>query len=1005
MNGFIYEKIKQTLLQLEERMVITKTPLTEFMMKECGYKQDNTLPPADEDWHLFGENERWGGVADSHCWFYTKIKTEYENMYLSVATGREGGWDATNPQFIVYLNGKLVQGLDVNHTEVLLKEKGEYEIYLYAYSGMIDEYLDFKPYLVRYDDDTKKLYYDIKVPFDVCALLEENSKEYTDIMTHLENTANLIDFRERGTELYRSSVNSALKYIETNFYKKYCDKKQYPAEAVCIGHTHIDVAWLWTLSQTREKVLRSFSTVLNLMKQYPEYKFMSSQAQLYKYLKEQSPELYEEVREMVRQGRWEVEGAMWVEADCNLTSGESLVRQLLFGKRFFKKEFDVDCKVLWLPDVFGYSAALPQILIKSGVTRFLTSKISWNETNKMPNDTFMWQGIDGTEILSYFLTAQDKVKDREPENYTFYNAMLNPTQMSGAWDRYQNKDLNDEVLVTYGYGDGGGGPTAEMIENGRRLEKGIPGCPSVRFDTAGAFLNKLEKRVKNNKNLPKWVGELYLELHRGTYTSMAKNKRYNRKSEFMYQSAELVSVMASQLSGAAYPQDKLNSGWETILLNQFHDIIPGSSIKEVYRDSEKQYKKLEKDGNEIINAALRHIADNINTDGGILVYNPLSHENSGIAELDGKRIYVENIPPKGFKVIKAYNDTNSVKIRSNSIENRFFRIRFKGADITSIYDKQNKREVIKSGTRANVIQAFEDYPKVYDAWEITSYYKDKMWEVNDIESIEPFDDGICAGLKIKRRFLKSVIEQKICLYDDIPRIDFDTFIDWKQDHILLKALFPVDIHADAATYDIQFGTIERPTHRNTSWDAAKFEVCAHKFADVSEDDYGVSLMNDCKYGYDILGSDMRITLLKSATYPNPDADKCEHRFVYSLYPHKGNHKTGGTISAAYDLNVPMLAVKTDKHSGSIPEEYSLVKCSAENVIVDTAKRAEDSDGIVFRMYEAFNRRTRVRLDFGFDVSRCSLIDLSENELKEIKLDKGGVYIDIKPFEIVSILAE
>lgn len=1005
MNEFISDKITQTLTQLKERMITSKTPLTGFMMKECGYKQDNSLPPVDESWHLFGENERWGGAADSHCRFYAKIKTECENMYLSVTTGCEGGWDATNPQFIVYLNGVLVQGLDVNHTEVLLKDKGEYEVHLYAYSGMNEGYSEFKPYLLKYDDDTRKLYYDIKVPFDVCAFLGENSKEYIDIMSYLENTANLIDFRERDSEDYRNSVNSALACIETNFYKKYCGKRKCMAEAVCIGHTHIDVAWLWTLSQTREKVLRSFSTVLNLMKQYPEYKFMSSQAQLYKYLKEQSPELFEAVREMVRQGRWEVEGAMWVEADCNLTSGESLVRQLLFGKRFFKKEFNVDCKVLWLPDVFGYSAALPQILIKSGVTRFLTSKISWNETNKMPNDTFMWQGIDGTEILSYFLTAQDMTKDGEPVNFTTYNAMLSPTQVAGTWNRYQNKDLSDEVLVTYGYGDGGGGPTAEMIETGRRLEKGIPGCPSVRFDAAGAFLDKLEKRVKNNKNLPKWVGELYLEYHRGTYTSMAKNKRYNRKSEFMYQSAELISVMDLQLSGTAYPQERINNGWETILLNQFHDIIPGSSIKEVYEESERQYKQLEKDGTEIIGGALRHIADNIDTDGGILVYNPLSFEHSGIAELDGKRIYVENIPSKGFKVIKDYKDTNSVKIGSNYIENRFFKIKFKGADIISIYDKQNKREVIKSGRRANVLQAFEDYPRAFDAWEITSYYKDKMWEVNDIESIEPFDGGIYAGFKIKRRFLESVIEQKICLYDDIPRIDFDTFIDWKQDHILLKALFPVDIHADTATYDIQFGTAERPTHRNTSWDAAKFEVCAHKFADISEDDYGVSLMNDCKYGYDILGSDMRITLLKSATYPDPDADKCEHRFVYSLYPHKGNHKTGGTISEAYRLNVPMFAIKAQKHAGSIPDEYSLVRCSAENVIIDTVKKAEDSDGIVFRMYETFNRRARVKLDFGFDISRCSLIDLSENKLREIKLDNGAAYIDVKPFEIVSILAE
>lgn len=1003
MTDFIDEKIVQTLLRLEERMILTKKPVSGVLMKESGYKKDSPIPKVDDSWHELKNGDRWGGSEDSHCWAYVKLKTEHENTCLSVSTGREGQPGIEGQQFVVYIDGKPVQGLDVNHTDVLLNEKREYEIYFYIYQGEKNEYTFFKPYLVEYDEAVRKLYYDIKVPLDVCALLDESSREYIDIMTYLENTVNLLDFRENGTPLYTDSVKRATDYIEKEFYKKYCSKDKCMSEVVCIGHTHIDVAWLWTLSQTREKVLRSFSTVIHLMKRYPEYKFMSSQAQLYKFVKEQSPELYAEIKEMVRQGRWEVEGAMWVEADCNLASGESLVRQLLFGKRFFKNEFDADCKILWLPDVFGYSAALPQILIKSGVTRFLTSKISWNETNRMPNDTFMWEGIDGTEILSYFLTAQDKKKHGPIENFATYNALITPSQTAGAWDRYGNKDISHEVLLTYGHGDGGGGPTEEMIENGIRLEKGIPGCPSVRFDTAGAFLDKLEKNVAKNPKLPKWVGELYLEYHRGTYTSMAKNKRFNRKSEFMYQTAELLSVTDSLLCGSDYPSERLNSGWETILLNQFHDILPGSSIKAVYEESHRQYGEVMKNGSELTNTALKHLADNAAGDG-VLVYNPLSFEVSGIAELDGKRVYAEKIPPKGFKVVKSVKETNSVKIGKNTLENKFFKLRFKGADIVSIYDKRNKREVIKNGRRANVLQAFEDYPRNFDAWEITAYYKDKMWEVNEVESIEPFDDGACAGFKIRKRFLQSVIEQKICLYDDIARIDFDTYIDWKQDHVLLKALFPVDVHAEKATYDIQFGSLERPTHRNTSWDKAKFEVCAHKYADISEDDYGVSLMNDCKYGYDILGNDMRITLLKSATFPNPDADKCEHRFVYSLYPHKGNHKSGGTVQAAYCLNMPMLAVKTG-NGGKHLEEYSLVKCSAENVIIDTVKKAEDSDGIIFRMYETYNRRATVRLEFGFDVKQCHITDLSENKLKEVKVKDGVAEIEVKPFEIVTLLTE
>ena len=1003
MERFIKEKIHQTLIQLWKRMVKNEIQIKGFLMKECGYKSDNIPPLPDNSWKTFEKDDRWGNKIDSHCWFYKRIKTMEENTYLSVTTGREGGWDADNPQFMLFLDGKLVQGMDVNHTEALLGESKEYDVCLYAYSGMKDGYINFNVALKKYDDDVKKLYYDMKIPFDVCTMHDKDEKVYIDVMSYLENTANILDFRSGGN--FAESVKSALSYIESDFYNKFCNKNKCEAEAVCIGHTHIDVAWLWTLAQTREKSLRSFSTVINLMKQYPEYKFMSSQAQLYKYVKEQAPELYEDIKEMVRQGRWEVEGAMWVEADCNLSSGESLVRQVLFGKRFFKEEFNKDSKVLWLPDVFGYSAALPQILVKSGVTRFLTSKISWNETNTMPNDTFMWEGIDGTEILSYFLTAQNKVLGKKPVKYTTYNALLNPAQTQGGWGRYQNKDISDEVLITYGYGDGGGGPTSEMIEAGKRLEKGIPGCVSVRFDTAGSFLDKLEKRLKKSARIPKWVGELYLEFHRGTYTSMAKNKKYNRKSEFMYQTAELVSVSDMLLNGADYPCTEINDGWETILLNQFHDIIPGSSIKEVYEESERQYRQITESGRSIINNAIENIAENVDTDGGILVYNPLSFENSGIVSVDGRKIYAENIPAKGYKVIKDYKTTNSVKTGKGVIENKFFKIKLKDADIVSIYDKRNQREVIRKGEKANVLRAFEDYPKEYDNWEITSYYKDKMWEVNDVESIDTFDDSICAGIRIRKRFIDSVIEQKICLYDDIARIDFDTYIDWKQDHVLLKALFPVDVHAEKATYDIQFGTVERPTHRNTSWDAAKFEVCAHKFADISEDGYGVSLLNDCKYGYDILGNNMSITLIKSGTYPNPEADKCEHRFVYSLYPHAGSHKQGGTVQQAFNLNVPMYAVKTGKHRGTLPEEYSLVKCSTENVIIDTVKKAEDTDGIVFRMYETYNRRTKARLDFGFDVKRCFVTDLCENKQKEINLINGGLEIEIKPFEIVTILAE
>ena len=564
------------------------------------------------------------------------------------------------------------------------------------------------------------------------------------------------------------------------------------------------------------------------MKKYPEYKFMSSQAQLYKFLKEESPELYAEVKEMVRAGRWEVEGAMWVEADCNLSSGESLVRQVLYGKRFFKDEFGVDCKVLWLPDVFGYSAALPQILKRSGVESFVTSKIGWNETNRMPYDTFWWEGIDGTDIFAFFMTAQDKHRGQKPETPVTYNAKLNPNQLQGAYDR---KEINNEVMITFGFGDGGGGPTRKDLEYYNLLKKGLPAVPKAKMEFAGSMLSRVRARALQNPKTPRWQGELYLEYHRGTYTSMAQNKRYNRKSEFLYEKAETTALLANILTGAAYPKAELHDGWETILLNQFHDIIPGSSIKEVYEVSKSQYEALLQAGNRMVKNAGAEVIGKVATDGGVLVFNPNSFAASGTVQLNGETVFVRDIPAKGYKIVKDYEARGEVQATEKVLENAFFRIELdETGAFTRLYDKRNDREVLKSGARGNVLTAYEDYPRDYDNWEISNYYKEKSWELSDKAEIYPVTDGARAGVEIRKPFMNSVITQKVWLYDDVARIDFDTDIDWKEEHLILKTAFPVDINADKATYEIQFGTVERPTHSNTGWDAAKFEVCAHKSA-------------------------------------------------------------------------------------------------------------------------------------------------------------------------------
>ena len=1000
------EKINTIRGVLEGYVSSTCQDSLQFEYTEGEYKLDNNTPPSD-GWRVFDEGQRLSGI-DKHFWFRTKFKTpaaiEGKEIYFDLKTGREGQWDAQNPQCILYLNGKAAQGMDVNHTDAPLEFDTEYDLTLYFYTGMNPGYMEFIPTLKLVDIRIQHLFYDISVPYNSAICFHKTDDNYIKTIRCLELAVNLLDLRKPFSDDFYKSVDAAIDFLYKEFYNGICGESE--AIVSCIGHTHIDVAWLWTLAQTAEKSQRSFSTVINLMKKYPEFKFMSSQPVLYKYVKTYMPDLYEEIKEAVKDGRWEIEGAMFVEADCNLCSGESLIRQIIHGKRFFMQEFGVDSKVLWLPDVFGYSAALPQILQKCGVNKFLTSKISWSEYNKLPYDTFMWEGIDGTEIFTSFITTRDHERDTIEENISTYVGYIRPTQVLGTWKRYQQKEYNNETILTFGFGDGGGGPTADMLEQQRRLQYGLPGIPKTRIERAGVHLDNLQRNFEKSaaelKRTPRWVGELYLELHRGTYTSIAKNKRNNRKSEIMYQELEAVSVTESLLCGGVYPQADINESWETIIINQFHDIIPGSSIKEVYDDCDKAYAEVLGKGGELLAGKLSGIAKNIKTDGGVMVYNPLSFATGGIIDKDGKKAYVSDIPAFGWKIANDFSD-GGVSVSGNTVENKSYKmvIDEKGC-ISSLYDKRFDREVVKPGCTANEIQVFEDLPKCYDAWEITKYYKSKMWTVDDVISITPIDEGARAGFEIKKKFLDSEIVQRIYMYGEGDRIDFENTIDWKESHLLVKAAFPLNVHADKATYDIQFGNLERPTHENTSWDGAKFEVCAHKWADISEDDYGVSLLNDCKYGYNAEGSTLKLTMLKCATDPNPEADKEIHTFTYSLYPHGGSFKSGGTVREAYRLNQPLMSLDVPKQDGTLEASHSMLSCENENIIIETMKKAEDSGDIIIRLYDTFNRSGKVRINTGFDFKKAYLCDMLENNISELDAEARAIEIPVGTYEIVTL---
>ncbi len=998
-----YRKVKKYLDLVKQHRYCNKMPIDNITICPCGYKENN-IPPSLSDFKPYRQGDDWGNGFDSHVWFHFTLEIpehmKTKPVELRIESDKTGGV-GSNPQFLLYINGKIRQGLDVRHKGVPLLDPDDiYDIYIYSYTGARIPKAKLYAELYNVNIICRELYYDLRVPFEALSLLDEHSLEYAQTLRYLEHAVSLLHLYELDSDEFYTSMKQAKAYMDTVFYDQYCGISS--SHVTAIGHTHIDCAWLWTLKQTREKVQRSFATVLELMKQYPEYKFMSSQALLYQNCKEETPELYEEIKKRVAEGRWEVEGSMWVEADCNLSSGESLVRQVVYGKRFFKEEFGVNTRVLWLPDVFGYSAALPQILKKCGVDWFVTSKISWNDTNTMPYDTFEWYGIDGTPIHTYFLTAQNKEKG-EPERHTTYNAVLTPAMVAGTSHRYQQKNISSDSLITFGYGDGGGGPTREHLEIQRRMANGIPGLPETSIEFAGDFLSRLEKKMASAKKIPTWHGELYLEFHRGTYTSIAKNKRNNRKSEYMYMNAETIGSMAKSLIGLPYPKDELHDGWEMLLTNQFHDIIPGSSIREVYEQSDIDYAVLMQIAEKATDTATAAISKGISAGRGYVIFNPNPFAGNGIVEIEGKSAYVKNIPAKGYAAAGDVKRYNRIVINDRHVETAKLRVHFdENWLITSVYDKENDREIIKAGEKANEIRVYPDHPDIYDAWEWQEYSLDEYTAITDIASLEIVDDGARRGIKIVRPFMKSTFTQTIWFYDDIAKIDFESVADWQNHHHMIKAAFPVDIHANKATYDIQYGTLERPTHKNTSWDTAQFEVCAHKYADLSEGAYGVSLMSDCKYGYDIHDHVMQISLLKTPTWPNEVADIGESRFTYSLCPHKGTLAESNIPSLAYELNNPMFAVKATGINSILPEEFSMVDTASDHLLCEVIKEAEDSEATVIRLYESKNIKSTAEISLGFHADRCYLCDLMENELEEIPIVKGKINLPVHGFEIITL---
>jgi alpha-mannosidase len=1024
------------LAQAAESLDVTIAPV--FVAPAAG---SMTPPPAAESsaWQRLERGQLYG-VEHGTVWLRADLRIPEEMRGQQVVmqlywNTKPQDWGLLQLEATVFLDGVASGGFDWIHQVLVLpacaSDGQPHALTIQTYNRVP---MPFDGLVLRLrHQQVWRLYHLMQTALNVVLALNKNEITSHTMLYHLNTAYALLDLREGWySERFVASAREAFAYLQGHLTEG-LNSGNRPCVVVS-GHAHLDVAWLWPYWRTRQKIAHTVSNVLALMERYPQYHYSQSQPQLLQWLKEDQPDVFARVKERVAEGRFEPVGAMWVECDCNLTSGESLIRQILHGTRFTQQEFGITPALIWLPDVFGYSAALPQIMRGCNIPTFMTTKISWNQFNRMPCDTFRWRGIDGTEILTHFITAPDI----HPENATYYtyNGPLQPAGIVGTWTNYHQQAINASLLYLYGWGDGGGGPAEEQLERAEIMAD-LPDFPTVQMGRVTEYFDALYERVWENPRLPTWVGELYLEYHRGTYTSQAQVKQANRRAELLYRDAEMLNAWAS-LYGMPSRLAQLNEGWVKILLNQFHDVLPGSSVAEVYDDARRIYTDIHSIGEQQRNEAIAVLCRQFGCAGNELVLlntlpwernDPIALPLSDAVSLEGTQhvigwdgetlLLLDGVSVPSCGVIITRADTVAASMAAHQacsaihpaagimLSNDYYELTFDAhGEIDHLYDKRAEREVLLSGQTGNQLVAFEDRPMKFDAWDIDIYYEEKPYAVRDAGEVRVIERGpVRATVEVVRPFLSSGITQRISLWRNSPRIDFATEVDWHEHQVLLKAVFPVAINSAWASYEIQFGSVERPTHRNTSWDIAQFEVCAHRWVDMSEGGYGVSLLNDSKYGHDIHDNVMRLTLLKSGVYPDANADQGLHRFTYSLLPHQGDWRAAQTVRRAYELNVPVLAVRgeNDGEATNAPASeavaMSFIRTDCEHIVVETVKPAEDGDGLIVRLYEAHNQRGQAQLFFATKIVAASECNLLEEPVGDASYQGNALIFAVRPFEI------
>jgi len=1024
----ILERIDKRIQIIKNYIYDLRHPLEKWQFRQGYYRGFGEYDFIDKNWSSICVGDQWGDEGYSAI-FRRQVKVPPEFTGKKTALRIFVGGDS-----LLSINGKPYHGVDPFHHEVVLADcsKGgevfdlELESYI-AYHDESEYPLTFAvAELVSIDTDVNNAYYDVLAARKILDIKDIDPELSDYVCNYIWEPLKKIPLQERNRKELRNSILNASAQIRDSLYKNH----HFQVEGLMhlVGHSHLDVVFMWPYREFIRKIARTHTTVLRLMEQYPEFRFSQSQAKIFADMKKYYPEIFLEVKKRVAEGRWEMIGAFWVEPDCNLISGESFVRQILFGQKFWQEEFGVRSRSCWQPDVFGLSWCMPQILAKSGIKYFLTNKmVVWNDTNNWTKNTFWWEGMDGSQVLAIV----------PPGHFV---GTVEPDMVDLQWRNFSDKQTIGETIHIYGWGDGGSGPDEEMIELTQRY-RNFPGLVKTAISSAEEAFDSINNKAKDTK-LPVIRDELYLEAHRGTFTNKARLKKLNRQMEFLYREAEIFASFAC-LEGKPYPTDELQNGWEKLLTNQFHDSLPGTHVNSAYHDLLEEYEKIRSIGEKVRDNSLMTLMNN-HTNGvknqnktNLVVFNSLLHSRNDfltvpvnmlnecviadsetgvlqqqkIIDLDGTEkalVRIPEIPPVGYRVFNlikedsSINISTNVKVTSNSLENDLIKATFNNnGELASFFDKENCREVLVEGQLGNRFQMYEDTPGRYEAWDLAPSYIEHEIDIPSDGTLVIDEKGpVRSSLLLEKNVGDSKIYQRISLCAGIRHLLFETKIDWVERQRFLKVAFPFEIQTRHATYDIAFGNITRANHSNTSYDAAKFEVPAHLWADLSQTDYGVSLLNNCKYGYDADGKILRLSLLKGATYPDPESDKETHYFVYALYPHKDGWREANTINEALNLNNPLFSRSIKECN--LEKKYSFIQCNSSTITLEAIKKAEDGEDLIIRLVERYTTHRKIQLFFDRPVKKAWACNLMEEKEEELSVNSHIIDLVTKPHEIVTI---